>query len=167
MSELPSRNLGRFATQRESLDPSRGTAFAWLIEQCCGELALNSTAAGLATQLGHPGTRVRDLAETTGLSDRQVRNVFDRWIGVSPKSYARIARFRRVLTASGAVELADPALNGAALPPPDWASLAIATGYSDQSHLHHDFVAFAGMTPGAYASAYRGLSNYLPITLAR
>ena len=29
----------------------------------------------------------------------------------------------------------------------------------------HDFVAFAGMTPGAYASAYRGLSNYLPITL--
>jgi AraC-like DNA-binding protein len=138
---------------------------AWLVEQCRGDLALNRAAVHLATTLGRPGQRVADAAETTGLSDRQVRNVFDRWIGVSPKSYARIERFRRVLTASGAVELADPAFNAKALPPPDWAELAAATGYSDQSHLHHDFVAFAGMTPGAYVAAYRGLSNYLPITL--
>jgi AraC-like DNA-binding protein len=61
----------------------------------------------------------------------------------------------------------DPALEGSPLAPPDWASLAAATGFSDQSHLHHDFVAFAGATPSAYASAYRGLSNYLPITLPR
>lgn len=140
---------------------------AWLIEQCRGDLSLNPAAVHLAARLGQPGQRVADLAEATGLSGRQVRNVFDRWIGVSPKSFARIARFRRVLSASGAEELADPYLQSAALPPPDWAALAASTGYSDQSHLHHDFVAFAGMTPGAYASAYRGLSNYLPITLAR
>ena len=139
----------------------------WLIEQCRGELALNPAAVHLAAQLDRPGRRVADAAETTGLSDRQLRNVFDRWIGVSPKSYARIARFRRVLAASGAVELADPEMNAEALPPPDWAQLAAITGYSDQSHLSHDFVAFAGMTPGAYAAAYRGLSNYLPITLPR
>jgi AraC-like DNA-binding protein len=139
----------------------------WLLEQCRGELALSSSAIGLAGRLGQPGTRVRDLAKRTGLSDRQVRNVFDRWIGVSPKSYARIARFRRVLAASGAVELADPGMTSDPLPPPDWAQLAVATGYSDQSHLHHDFVAMAGMTPGAYAASYRGLSNYLPITLPR
>jgi AraC-like DNA-binding protein len=139
----------------------------WLIEQCRGELALNPAAVHLAAQLDRPGRRVADAAETTGLSDRQLRNVFDRWIGVSPKSYARIARFRRVLAASGAVELADPEMNAEALRPPDWAQLAAITGYSDQSHLSHDFVAFAGMTPGAYAAAYRGLSNYLPITLPR
>jgi AraC-like DNA-binding protein len=139
----------------------------WLIEQCRGELALNPAAVHLAAQLDRPGRRVADAAETTGLSDRQLRNVFDRWIGVSPKSYARIARFRRVLAASGAVELADPEMNAEALPPPDWAQLAAITGYSNQSHLSHDFVAFAGMTPGAYAAAYRGLSNYLPITLPR
>ena len=139
----------------------------WLIEQCRGELVLNPAAVHLAAQLDRPGRRVADAAESTGLSDRQLRNVFDRWIGVSPKSYARIARFRRVLAASGAVELADPEMNAEALPPPDWAQLAAITGYSDQSHLSHDFVAFAGMTPGAYAAAYRGLSNYLPITLPR
>lgn len=140
---------------------------AWLMEQCRGELALNPAAVHLAARLGQPGQRVADLAETTGLSDRQVRNVFDRWIGVSPKSYARIARFQRVLAASGAIEIGDPGMTSGPLPQPDWAALAAATGYSDQSHLHHDFVAFAGMTPGAYASAYRGLSNYLPITLPR
>jgi AraC-like DNA-binding protein len=153
--------------EADTIPAKFAAAESWLLEQCRGELALNPAAAELAEKLGHPGTRVRDLAESAGLSDRQVRNVFDRWIGVSPKSYARIARFRRVLAASGAIELADPLNNSQALPPPDWASLAIATGYSDQSHLHHDFVAMAGMTPGAYASAYRGLSNYLPITLAR
>ena len=138
---------------------------AWLIEQCRGDLILNAAAAQMAAVLGQPGQRVADAAENTGLSERQVRNVFDRWIGVSPKSLARIARFKRVLTGSGAVELADSLNAGDALPPPDWAELAAATGYSDQSHLHHDFVAFAGMTPGAYVAAYRGLSNYLPITL--
>jgi methylphosphotriester-DNA--protein-cysteine methyltransferase len=150
-----------------SIDAKFAATEAWLLEQCHGELALNPAAVHLAARLGQPGQRVADLVETTGLSDRQVRYVFDRWIGVSPKSYARIARFRRVLTASGAVELADPGLTSGPLPQPDWAALAAATGYSDQSHLHHDFVAFAGMTPGAYASAYRGLSNYLPITLPR
>ena len=140
---------------------------AWLIEQCAGDLALNPAAVHMAQRLAQPGQRVADAAEATGVGDRQMRNVFDRWIGVSPKAYARIARFQRLLAASGAVELADPLNNGDALPPPDWAALAAATGYSDQSHLHHDFVAFAGTTPGAYAAAYRGLSNYLPITLRR
>lgn len=139
----------------------------WLVEQCRGELALSPVAAQMAAALAQPGQRVADAAEATGLSERQVRNHFDRWIGVSPKSFARIERFRRVLAASGAVELADPSLNGDGLAPPDWAALAATTGYADQSHLHHDFVAFAGMTPGAYAAAYRGLSNYLPITLGR
>ena len=84
---------------------------------------------------------------------------------MSPKSYARIARFQRVLGALAAGGTGDPGLASAPLAPPDWAGLAQITGYSDQSHLSHDFRAFAGTTPGAYAAAYRGLSNYLPISL--
>lgn len=140
---------------------------AWLIEQCRGDFVLNRTAVHLAARLRQPRQRVADLADNTGLSDRQVRNLFHQWIGLSPKSFARIERFRRLLRESGAVETADPSFGTDALPPSDWAGLAAASGYSDQSHLHHDFVAYAGMTPGAYIAAYRGLSNYLPITLAR
>ncbi len=164
---------GRAGSLRDRILAARDVASkfaaaeAWLIEQCAGELTLNEPATHLASLLGRPGMRVRDAVDTTGLSERQVRNLFDRWIGLSPKSWARIARFQRVLSATGAVPVEDPSFNAPALPPPDWASLAVETGYVDQSHLHHDFVAFAGMTPGAYASAYRGLSNYLPITLAR
>ena len=139
-------------------------AETWLIEQAGGEPPFNRVA-DLADRLGQPGKRVRDLAEEIGLGERQLRNVFDRWIGVSPKSYARIARFQRVLGALATTGVEDPAMAGEPLASPDWAGLAAGTGYSDQSHLHHDFVAFAGTTPGAYASAYRGLSNYLPITL--
>jgi AraC-like DNA-binding protein len=142
-------------------------AEAWLIEQARGELPLNPAAAYATRRLGQPDTRVRDLAAETGIGERQLRNVFERWIGVSPKSYARIARFQRVLGALAGTGTEDAMLTGAPLAPPDWAGLAAAAGYADQSHLHHDFVAFAGTTPGAYAAAWRGLSNYLPITLPR
>jgi len=140
-------------------------AEAWLLEQAGGSLPFHPAAARLAAQLGTPGQRVRDLAEAAGLGQRQLRNVFDRWVGVSPKSYARIARFQRVLGALAAGGTGDPGLASAPLAPPDWAGLAQITGYSDQSHLSHDFRAFAGTTHGAYAAAYRGLSNYLPISL--
>jgi AraC-like DNA-binding protein len=32
----------------------------------------------------------------------------------------------------------------------DWAKVAIESGYFDQAHLIHDFVAFAGFTPAQY-----------------
>jgi AraC-like DNA-binding protein len=139
-------------------------AEAWLIEQTGGELVLNPAAGFLAARLAGAATRVRDLVETSGLSERQARNVFDKWIGVGPKQFARISRFQSVLGAIAPIE-EDPTFSAVALPPPDWARLAAEAGYADQSHLSHEFMAFAGMTPGAYAAAYRGLLNYLPITL--
>ena len=78
-------------------------AEGWLLEQCRGELPLSGTVAHLAALLERPGLRVRDAVDTTGLGERQVRNLFNRWIGISPKAYARIARFQRVLLATGAV----------------------------------------------------------------
>jgi AraC-like DNA-binding protein len=139
----------------------------WLLERARGDLALNPSAAYLAARLLRPGQRVRDLAEETGISARHAQNLFRRWIGVTPKQFARITRFKHLLLrlAGGATEA--PALDGSALPPPNWAALAADSGYTDQSHLTHEFRALAGMTPGAYAAAYRGLSNYLPITLPK
>ncbi|MEO6396390.1 MAG: helix-turn-helix domain-containing protein [Devosia sp.] len=141
-------------------------AEGWLGEQLAGA-SLHACAPQLAARLLLGGQRVRDLAAETGLSERHLRNIFAQAIGVSPKQFARIGRFQRVVGELARSGRDDPALTGEALPGADWAQLAVENGYADQSHLSHEFVAFAGMTPKAYAAAYRGLSNYLPITLAR
>ncbi|MEQ1900069.1 MAG: helix-turn-helix domain-containing protein [Devosia sp.] len=140
---------------------------SWLLERLSDARPLHPAIQRLAGELGRPGRRVRDLAAAAGLSDRQLRSIFAETVGVSPKSFARIARFQALLRALARTGRDDPMLEGEALPPPDWAVLAAETGYFDQSHMNHEFMAFAGMTPGAYAAAYRGQSNYLPITLPR
>lgn len=139
----------------------------WLLEQLREPRPIHPALNGIIERLRRPaGLRIRDLADGAGLGERQMLNLFSRWIGVSPKQYARISRFQTVLRMLALNARADPALEAGSLPAPDWAAIAAECGYADQSHLSHEFTAFAGMTPGAYVDAYRGLENYLPITLA-
>lgn len=135
-------------------------AEAWLLERADGNLDIHPTVRYLAARLGHG--RVGDLIETTGFTDRHVLSLFRRHLGLSPKQFARIQRFRTLLRSLRGGEV-NPWLTGPRLPPQDWARLAAEHGYSDQSHLAHEFRALAGLTPGTYVTAYRGLENYLPI----
>lgn len=135
-------------------------AEAWLLGRIGPRLGIDPVVRHLAARLGRG--RVRDLVEATGYSDRHVRALFRRHVGVSPKQFARIERFRGLLRGLSGVVI-DMEFRGAPLPPQDWARLAGAHGYADQSHLVHEFRAMSDMTPSAYLSAYRGLENYLPI----
>jgi AraC-like DNA-binding protein len=81
------------------------------------------------------------LEAGTGLSGRQIERKFARHIGVSPKTFARIARFKALLAAA-----AEPG-------PLGWAALAADLGYADQPHLVREFRSFAGVTPTAYFGA--------------
>ena len=80
--------------------------------------------------------RIDDVAATLGLSTRQLERTFRREVGLTPKHFARLARFRRMLTA---LDRADPR----------WADLAAQAGYSDQPHLVREFREFAGLAPRA------------------
>jgi AraC-like DNA-binding protein len=142
-------------------------AEAWLWEQVPEGPEVDPVVTYLSERLRQPGTRVAALAEETGYTTRHVLSLFRRWIGVTPKQYARIRRFQQVLASLAQPGGYDPALDGERLPEPDWATLAMELRYADQSHFVHEFRAFSGMTPGAYIAAYRGLENYLPITLPR
>lgn len=83
----------------------------------------------------HGGVRVADLARATDLGERQFERRFTRAVGVSPKRYARVLRFREALRLKAeGVEAA-------------WASVAHAAGYVDQAHMIHEFQALAGDTP--------------------
>ena len=80
--------------------------------------------------------RIEAVARAVGLSTRQLERTFRREVGLTPKHYVRLARFRRMLAA---LNRADPR----------WADLAAQAGYSDQPHLVREFRAFAGLAPRA------------------
>jgi AraC-like DNA-binding protein len=82
--------------------------------------------------------RVRELAEQLGLSERQLRRGFDDVVGVSPKRFLRIARFRRALRSARAAGRVD------------WARIAEQHGYFDQAHLIADFREMTGVTPSRF-----------------
>jgi AraC-like DNA-binding protein len=83
--------------------------------------------------------RVADLADELGLSGRYFNQLFKEHVGMSPKVFCRVRRFQAVLARVQRVVS------------PDWADIAAANGYYDQAHFIHEFKAFSGLTPVAYA----------------
>jgi AraC-like DNA-binding protein len=142
---------------------------SWLGERARGRLESHPAIEYLTGRLFAPaGLHISDLVDELGYSQRHVLGLFRRWVGLSPKQYGRIRRFQQVLAALARTHrtidpLAASELRAGPLAEPDWAEVALAHGYYDQSHLIRDFRDFAGLTPGGYAAAYRGLENYLPI----
>jgi AraC-like DNA-binding protein len=88
------------------------------------------------------GVAVGRLAEETGWSRQHLALRLRQELGLTPKTLGRLARFER------ATRLIATA--------PSLADLAAACGYADQAHLAHEFRAFAGRTPGAFAAAAGG-----------
>ncbi len=88
--------------------------------------------------------RVESLAAGLGVSRQYLANQFRDHVGLSPKLFARICRFRAARTAALAAE---PGRHGH-----DWATLALDSGYFDQSHLIRDFQDFTGASPDVHLS---------------
>lgn len=83
--------------------------------------------------------RVETLADSLGVSRQHLAAQFRDHVGLSPKLFARVCRFR----AARAAALAAPTGQ-------DWAALALDCGYFDQSHLIRDFQDFTGAAPDAH-----------------
>ncbi len=81
---------------------------------------------------------IAEIGARAGLSARRFITVFTEQVGLSPKRFARVRRYQRVLQRAHAQTA------------PDWAQLALACGYFDQSHLVREFGGFASVSPGAY-----------------
>jgi AraC-like DNA-binding protein len=87
---------------------------------------------------------VRDL----GLSERAFERRFVANVGLTPVRFRRLARLRTVL------RLFSEGTH-------DWAALAAATGFSDQSHLVRDFQAFVGLSPTRWAATQVANAGFL------
>lgn len=79
-----------------------------------------------------------ELVRHVGLGERQLERRFLARVGVTPKFFARVVRFR------AAQRLA---FQG---PRAGWAGVAAMAGYCDQAHLIRDFGALAGLSPAAW-----------------
>jgi AraC-like DNA-binding protein len=83
---------------------------------------------------------IAQLERLTGANARRIERSFARAVGLSPKTFARVARFRAMVAAAEARQ-------------GSWADLAAAFGYADQPHMAREFRAFAGVSPGEYLAA--------------
>lgn len=77
---------------------------------------------------------VAAMANLAGFSRQYLSRTFQDQIGVNPKLFLRLTRFRALLAASS-------------IGSQDWADLATRAGYADQSHMIADFHKFSGSTP--------------------
>lgn len=87
----------------------------------------------------HGNIRIEALVRDLGLSRRQVERRFLDAVGVSPKTYARIRRWQH----ASLLLRAQPTLS--------LASVALESGYADQSHMTRDFQRAVGESPGTFA----------------
>jgi AraC-like DNA-binding protein len=99
------------------------------------ELRDSEVPLALAATALLASANVSSVAVELGMSERHLRRLFREAVGMSPKQFARLARFRHALrTAREEGEL-------------NWAAVAATAGYYDQAHLIAEFRAIAGVTP--------------------
>jgi AraC-like DNA-binding protein len=115
--------LERFLLARLNQETSRTRAIRYALSTFSGEGRVPQVAA-VAEQVGWTATKL--IANFRGE------------VGLAPKAYCRVARFRNVLASlDGAEDV-------------DWTDIALSCGYFDQPHFVHDFKEFAGVTPSEY-----------------
>jgi AraC-like DNA-binding protein len=91
---------------------------------------------------------VNAVAVELGVSERHLLRVFREAIGMGPKTFAKLMRFRH------AVRAAREATH------PSWANIAAGAGYYDQAHLISEFRAISGVTPGALLGELRAAQAF-------
>jgi AraC-like DNA-binding protein len=86
----------------------------------------------------HGEISIRQLSRESGYSIRSVDRFFRQYYGFSPKFYARVVRFQRVL----AMLSRNPQIT--------LMEVTLSCGYYDQPHFTHEFQQFTGAKPEDY-----------------
>jgi AraC-like DNA-binding protein len=115
----------------------------WIAGRVARHAAADPAVAWAARRLEsrHGATPIATLHAAIGVGRARFTSAFREQVGLSPKRYGLVLRFRRAL------EL----LHAGRSP----SHVALDAGYYDQAHLTADFRAFAGMPPSAFAAAAR------------
>jgi AraC-like DNA-binding protein len=141
--------LGEAPTDNERFDLLE----AWLARRARSRTQ-PTRSVNHALRVIHGGTnaaRIGRIAAEIGISHKHLLREFDRCVGLTPKLFARLCAFQRVIRSIGQ----KPEVN--------WSDTAAMCGYYDQAHLIHEFRAFSGLTPAGYLTRRGPFLNYLEI----
>jgi AraC-like DNA-binding protein len=90
---------------------------------------------------------ITSICDELSVSERYLQKLFQKYVGLSPKFFARIVRFSHIFNV---IKEEDP----------DWAEIVYQAGYYDQSHFIRNFKAFTGEDPSQYIFAEKTLANF-------
>jgi len=105
------------------------------------DLLIRSIRTGKASE------RIEDLARASNLSERTLQRKLKSNLGIGPKSFTKINRFKEVLACISTH------------PEYDWQDLPYRFGYYDQAHFIKDFKRYTGKTPSEFLKTTDDLSN--------
>lgn len=95
--------------------------------------------------------RIASIARDCGVSTRYLSDAFRVEVGMTPKRYARLRRFQKLIAdIHGRRQV-------------DWAALAADGGFVDQAHLVHEFRAFSGLRPTDYLRLQGPHAAHVPL----
>jgi len=90
---------------------------------------------------------VSAIAQSAGVGERQLENLFKKYVGLSPKFFMRIIRFNYIFKLVRENNQS-------------WGGLAYEASYFDQSHFIRNFRAFTGENPSDYAFDEKNMANF-------
>jgi AraC-like DNA-binding protein len=155
---------------RAQVDLLESVLLSRLRQADANEYPLQSLTRSLtALERGVPLTTIVDHS---CVSHRTFITRFRNMVGLSPKTFARIRRFQRVVHALSEAPLASAKAESRhsnsiqrAVPRLSLAQLALDAGYADQAHLSRDFVEFAGVSPTTYCRLAPAAPNHVQVSL--
>lgn len=127
------------------------TIEAWLRQRMLRETHPAVAVACQFQRIWLPETRVAAVIDQLGFSRRHFNRLFQNAVGLTAKTYCRIARFQATIRHLETNQ------------PEDWADLALRFGYYDQAHLINEFQTFCGFTPTVYLKRRGERLNHLPL----
>ena len=132
-ARVPLRDVTR---RFPAIDPTRLDSVEEALRSMFLDVAADPRVDAAVAAIIQSGGRasIEEVAAQAGVSRQHLARAFAYHVGVSPKTFARVMRFRRAIT------LARGGREG-------WADLAAELGYFDQSHMIAEFREFAGDTP--------------------
>jgi AraC-like DNA-binding protein len=145
-----SNELAKSCAASSSAEGRVSCAAHWASERIAHARGLDRPIAWAVAQIArtHGSVRIGHLQDQIGFSKKGLLKAFREQVGVTPKVYARIMRFRQAITLlhDGRHSLAE---------------IAAIVGYYDQPHMNLDFRELGGLAPGDFLATTR----YSPTTM--